>query len=143
MIRHVFDGHVNVCELQSEITGVRTRRFRHEITEKPTSSYSDINDYWRKVAGLDISDFEIDDNFDGDLDYVTPCPPLLSPQNNPQSGRFKPCTEDDINHLKAQNTEKTTDKQTKWAVKLLKGILQHLSMQNVIKMSFLSHQAVL
>ncbi|XP_053392165.1 uncharacterized protein LOC128554873 [Mercenaria mercenaria] len=34
--------------------------------------------------------------------------------------RFKAATETSVNILRAQNTEKTTDRQTKWAVKLLK-----------------------
>ena len=39
----------------------------------------------------------------------------------PASKRFKRVSDNDINHLMAQNSEKSTERQTKWAVKLLKG----------------------
>ena len=40
--------------------------------------------------------------------------------------RFKAVSEEDLVRLEAENTSKSTDRQTKWAVKILKGNNNHL-----------------
>ena len=43
------------------------------------------------------------------------------PQNPPVAKRFKSASANDVNKLCNENTERNTDKQTKWAVKVFKG----------------------
>ena len=135
VVSHIFDGLVMKCVLQSIETGETTTRFTHEITEKSSSSYGDLTDFLRQVAGISEEDlsfldepFEVDENtLLGEAVYApgeSSSRGMIGPveKENQPPKRFKPATDTDINQLKAQNTEITTDRQTKWAVKLLKGI---------------------
>ena len=42
------------------------------------------------------------------------------------SGRFKPVPKKDVETLASKTTEKTTNDQTKWAVKIFRGIKIHI-----------------
>ena len=119
-----FDGHVNQYLLQSLNNGEITWRFRHEITEKHSSTYQELNDFLLSIA----NDFD-DDIFEGNFDGVLDNQPEIQDQTasvppevpNSIQKRFKQVGQLDLNTLKASNTEATTNKQTKWAVKMLKG----------------------
>ena len=62
-----FDGHVNQYLLQSLNNGEITWRFRHEITEKHSSTYQELNDFLLSIAN-DFDDDIFEGNFDGLLD---------------------------------------------------------------------------
>ena len=53
----------------------------------------------------------------GDLTAVTPVPD----SSESTAARFRPVTDADLRDFQAANTSKSTDKQTKWAVKMMKG----------------------
>lgn len=76
------------------------------------------------MSGLSENDFDfLQDSFEKDELETNgdtfPMPGKLSAGIN-DSKLFKNVRDELIKNLKAQNTEKTTDRQTKWAVKLLK-----------------------
>lgn len=150
VVGEVFDGHVHQFLLKSLSTGQTVSKFNFEITEKSTSTYQDVNWFKDDAAGqvydstaynflFDDFDEEVNDKKPDDTE-VYDC--LFEPydaeevddtvesivQQNvtvvPSTGsssRFKACDPTVIDTLKKQNTEPTTDKQTKWAVTLLKG----------------------
>ncbi len=146
VVSHTHDGIVNKCVLKSLETGQIATKFNFEVTELPTSNYSDVNQFLKEVAGLSSEDidavfteaFECDDVLDATLmNQNLNTEPVMSSSfkaetdesTNPQpSKRFKAASVEDIHKLKLQNTEKSTDRQTKWAVKLLKGMFKHVYM---------------
>ncbi|XP_053390193.1 uncharacterized protein LOC128553100 [Mercenaria mercenaria] len=125
VINRRFDGHVHQYLMQSLNNGATVWRFLHEITEKNSSTYQELNDFLQTVAN-DFDEDIFEDNFinndDGSsllqvidtetVEHVSTGPP-----------RFKQVTQSSMNTLKASNTEATTNKQTKWAVKILKDYM--------------------
>ncbi|KAH3780159.1 hypothetical protein DPMN_157969 [Dreissena polymorpha] len=73
-------------------------------------TYKELDDFFRETTGFGLDDDTsfLDEEFD-DIGEV------------PQPKRFKEVSSIDITKIKKQNTEKTTNKQTKWAVNMLKG----------------------
>ena len=63
------------------------------------------------------------ESFESDTIQMQTLPPLLLnelPEVKTKE-RFKSCTLENVDYLRAQNTEPSTNKQTKWAKKLLQG----------------------
>jgi len=79
-----------------------------------------------QISGLESQDLDsLDDSFDLDgrasttstvtQDPIVDQDPILQSHK-----RFKTTNDDAVNRLKAQNTETTTNRQTKWAIQWLK-----------------------
>ena len=113
-----FDGNVNQYLMQSLNNGEITWRFRHEITEKYSSTYQKLNEFLLSMAN-DFDDGIFEGNFDALLENQPQIQNVTAP--NAVQKRFKQVGQLDLHTLKASNTEATTNKQTKWAVKMLKG----------------------
>lgn len=129
VIKHVSDELVRKCVLKSMGQSQEiVTRFAFEITELSDCSYEELNDFFLSVSGLSQEDLEFDDEF-GDEGLLNleqlaenDCPSNTKSDDTPEptNKRFKHVKDQDIDHLMAQNSEKSTEKQTKWAVKLLK-----------------------
>ena len=74
----------------------------------------DMNDLLQLVDEFDTSLTEEPANID-DVE-------VIEPQPSTSSCRFKPVSQQDIEALASNTTEKTTKGQTKWAVKTFKGV---------------------
>ena len=132
IIKHASDGLVRKCVLESMgPTKQVVTRFAFEITELSSCTYVELNDFLKSVSGLSQVDFEdLDESFDlenlPEDSLIQENAPLSSTiatgsEQEPPSKRFKSVSDNEINHLISQNSEKSTERQTKWAVKLLKG----------------------
>ena len=126
--------------IKSLVTGSTRRAFKHELFEKATSSYEDLNFFFKEQMSQEIvNDFEQDmsdpepdeqiSELERMLNYTSaqppttelPAPDKTSATEPPAPKRFKTVTHSDIDTLASKTTEATTNHQTKWAVKLLKG----------------------
>ena len=130
--------------IKSLATGSTRRAFKHELFEKATSSYEDLNFFFKEQMSQEIvNDFEKDisdpepdeqiSELERMLNYTSAQPPtneLPAPEKTsaqpltsepPAPKRFKTVTHSDIDTLASKTTEATTNHQTKWTVKLLKG----------------------
>ncbi|KAH3814132.1 hypothetical protein DPMN_142622 [Dreissena polymorpha] len=113
------DGLVKKFLIRSVTSGEVKCVFSFEIFEKYTSTYKELDDFFRETTGFGLDDDTsfLDEEFD-DIGEV------------PQPKRFKEVSSIDITKIKQQNTEKTTNKQTKWAVNMLKG--NEINTQHVV-----------
>ncbi|XP_053388791.1 multiple epidermal growth factor-like domains protein 10, partial [Mercenaria mercenaria] len=107
-------------------------RLFKKVFEKYTSTYKEINEFFKNATGigldenLDFLDDELDEiemeTVNSAISSLEPTTAEPEPQDLEQPNkRFKSASESDITRLKAQNTERTTDSSTKWAVGLLKA----------------------
>ncbi|KAH3812615.1 hypothetical protein DPMN_141051 [Dreissena polymorpha] len=82
--------------------------------EKSTATYKEVNDFLNEVSGLSATD---DMSFlDGEFDIegeTLPEPATVK--------RFQTANDVQVSRLKSQNTDRTTDKQPKWAGTMMKG----------------------
>ena len=120
------DGLVMKYVMQSRNTGEIRCMFNFEVFEKNSATYKEINDFFKATTGIGLDenlDF-LDDDLNENETVNTVVSPLVTDSASPVQPlkRFKSISDTDINRLKAQNTERTTDNSTKWAVGLLKGI---------------------
>lgn len=122
-------------------TGECRRAFKHELFEKNNSTYFEVNRFMQEqMFGLGDETL-LDEMFDSTFEELTgedahevnlktdsprsaTTATAMSPKlSNPaKSGRFKSVTDIDVDTLASKTTEPTTNSQTRWAVKLLKGI---------------------
>ncbi|XP_053376937.1 uncharacterized protein LOC128547781 [Mercenaria mercenaria] len=118
--------------VQSRKSGEVRCLFNFEVFEKYTSTYKEINEFFKNATGigldenLDFLDDELDEiemeTVNSAISSLEPTTAEPEPQDLEQPNKkFKSASESDITRLKAQNTERTTDSSTKWAVGLLKA----------------------
>lgn len=122
-----YDGLVHKYVVQSRNSGEIRCLFNFEVFERNTSTYQEINDFFKKNTGIgldenfDFLDEEMDEISTETINSAEFLEVSGSQTKIAQNKRFKSLSEDTIVKLKQQNTEKTTDNSTKWAVGLLKG----------------------
>lgn len=127
IIRTQFDGTVNKYVIQSTFSGEIKSAFIFELFPKNTQTYKELNDFFQKQANQNLAELEdigldfFDDSFF--FEEINAGTDLTSVQEilPPQPKRFKQTSAADVERLRGQTTEKTTDQSTKWAVGLLKG----------------------
>ena len=125
VINYVHEGIVEKCVLQSFETGQIVRKYNFEVTEISSSSYDDINLFLDELASMSSEGMDrlFSESFESDTIQMQALPPLLLnelPEVKTKE-RFKSCTLENVDYLRAQSTEPSTNKQTKWAKKLLQG----------------------
>ena len=101
--------------------------FVFEVCEKDTCSYKVLNEFFKQVPEGDMEyvDFLNDMLTDEEIDVADNSDNTATSEivkdEEPAPKRFKTTTLSDVEQLRVQITEKTTDKSTKWSVGLLKG----------------------
>ena len=116
VINYVHEGIVEKCVLQSFETGQIVRKYNFEVTEISSSSYDDINLFLDELASMSSEEMDrlFNESFESDTIQIQTLPPLLLnelPEVKTKE-RFKSCTLENVDYLRAQNTEPSTNKQT-------------------------------
>ena len=73
--------------VQNTMTGLTKRVFKHEMFEKDTSTYKDINEFFNDQLSQEIQEDFLNESMtetDGDLDFNVALADLLQPQESPQ-----------------------------------------------------------
>ena len=69
------------------VTGLTKRVFKHEMFEKDTSTYKDINEFFNDQLSQEIQEDFLNESMtetDGDLDFYVALAELLQPQESPR-----------------------------------------------------------
>ena len=121
-ISHVSDSLVRKWVLESIGSSKQVvTRFTFEITELSNCTFVVLNEFLKSISGLKQEYFgDLDDSFELENlqdDILENAPthenvPSSSGQE-PLFKRFKRVSDNDISHLKAQNSERSTERQTK------------------------------
>ena len=121
--------------IQNLHSGATRRAFKHELFEKSTSTYQELSDFFEEQVSQEMQDdflnnSEMSDAHETELDIkallsledtMPKSTTMESTTAEPPRKRFKGVSNEDVENLASKTTEATTNRQTKWAIKLLKG----------------------